>query len=54
MLRSRSDIWGNRRGVDPLLGLLRDQDADVRAATADALGSLGDKRAVEPLISLLK
>lgn len=35
--------------VDPLLGILDDADWKVRGAAAWALGSIGDKRAIEPL-----
>lgn len=35
--------------LSPLIGALQDSDASVRTAAADALCSLGDARAVEPL-----
>ena len=35
--------------VDALIDALRDKDENVRKAVARALGSIGDKRAVEPL-----
>jgi len=52
--------WGMRRAVIRALGLiwglkevidLGDEDADVRCRAAEALGRLGDERAVEPLIA---
>jgi HEAT repeat protein len=36
-----------------LLATLRDEDSDVRSSAAQALGSLGDARAVEPLLAAL-
>jgi HEAT repeat protein len=40
--------------LDPLLGALRDPDAEVRAAVAETLGYYGDARALAPLRELLK
>ena len=39
--------------MEPLIACLKDKDVD-RAFAAEALGKLGDKRAVEPLIACLK
>jgi hypothetical protein len=39
------------RAVEPLVRLLRDPDADLRAAAADALGRLNDTRSVPALVS---
>ena len=36
--------------VEPLIAALRDKDAKVREFAAEALGQIGDTRAVEPLI----
>lgn len=38
---------------DPLLSALKDTNADVRDAAADALGALKDPRAVDPIIAAL-
>jgi HEAT repeat protein len=35
--------------VSSLIRALNDEDAEVRAAAAEALGKLGDVRAVDPL-----
>ncbi len=40
--------------VEPLLARLLDKDQKVQMAAAEMLGQLGDARAVEPLIDLLK
>jgi HEAT repeat protein len=40
--------------VAPLLGCLKDEDAGRRQGAAQALGELGDKRAVDPLIACLQ
>ena len=40
--------------VAPLLDCLKDEDASRRQGAADALGQLGDKRAVDPLIACLQ
>jgi len=40
--------------IDRLIGLLKDEDDDVRKSAADALGKIGSDRAVELLIPLLK
>jgi HEAT repeat protein len=44
---------GDARGVDPLLNLLRDANPVVRMHTALALGKLGDRRAIRPLVSVI-
>src|ERR1700730_6296255 len=40
--------------VEPLLATLKDSDSLVQMAVAKALGQIGDARAVEPLIELIK
>src|SRR5439155_1864902 len=40
--------------VDPILGLLHDDDAHVRRWAAYYLGLLGRRQAVEPLVPLLR
>jgi HEAT repeat protein len=42
------------RGVGPLHGRLRDDDADVRLVAAWALGEIKERDSVEPLIELLE
>jgi HEAT repeat protein len=44
----------NTWAVDLLLPYLRDADARVVRAAADALASIGDARAIEPLLELLR
>jgi HEAT repeat protein len=39
--------------MEPLIAALKDRDKDVRKAAAQALGKIGDPRAVEPLIPAL-
>ncbi|MDZ7413064.1 MAG: HEAT repeat domain-containing protein, partial [candidate division KSB1 bacterium] len=39
--------------VEPLVGCLRDEDSDVREAAAEALGKIGDKRAIAALAAAL-
>jgi HEAT repeat protein len=39
--------------VRPLVAILESKDREMRRAAAEALGRLGDKRAVEPLIAVL-
>ncbi len=39
--------------VQPLIDLLNDPSTDVRLFSVEALGKLGDSRAIEPLIPLL-
>ncbi len=43
---------GDKRAVEPLIGLFGDKDSEVRRAAAESLGELGDPRAVEPLMAL--
>jgi HEAT repeat protein len=45
---------GDARAVEPLIGMLGDEDSDVRYDAAEALGKIGDVRAVEPLIKALE
>jgi len=40
--------------VEPLLGVLKDDDWRLRVGAARALGRIGDSRAVEPLLGALK
>jgi HEAT repeat protein len=40
--------------VEPLCRALHDSDADVRVAAVEALGVLGDERALEPLAAALR
>jgi HEAT repeat protein len=40
--------------VEPLIGVLKDENACMRSFAAEGLGELGDKRAVEPLVAVLK
>ena len=47
-------LIGDRRAVEPLLGVLWDDSLDVRWVAAEGLGRLRDPRAVEPLGELLK
>lgn len=37
--------------VDPLIACLKDKDRDVRERAAEALGKIGDKRAISALVS---
>ena len=39
--------------ADALLAALKDEDATVRGSAAAALGEIGDRRAVEPLLAML-
>ena len=41
-------------GGEPLIAALKDEDSRVRWRAANALGRLGDHRAVDPLIATLK
>ncbi len=43
-----------REMAELLIQVLKDKDNNVRMAAAEALGNIGDKRAVEPLIHALK
>ena len=40
--------------VEKLIEQLKEDDHIVRSSAADALGEIGDERAIEPLIELLK
>ena len=40
--------------VELLIEALKDEDWYIRMKAADVLGNTGDKRAVEPLIAILK
>ena len=42
------------RGLDAIVGALTDENPDVRTAAADALGRIGDVRAVEALVSAVR
>ena len=44
----------DRRGVEPVITALKDENSYVRATAAWALGEIKDLRAVEPLIAALK
>lgn len=44
---------GDKRAVDPLIKLLKDQENIMRFTAATSLGQIGDTRAVEPLIKAL-
>lgn len=39
--------------LEPLILLLKDKDFGTRKKAAEALGKMGDKRAVEPLIQIM-
>ena len=39
--------------MDELIARLQDENTDVRSAAADALGWIGSKKAIEPLIAIL-
>ena len=43
-----------KQAVEQLIQTLKDEDSQVRDGAAQALGEIGDKRAVEPLINVLK
>lgn len=40
--------------VEPLISALRDMNSEVRKNAAEALGQMGDARAIEPLIKILR
>jgi HEAT repeat protein len=40
--------------LDPLLGLLKDGEPEAQAGAAEALGRLGDRRALPPLLAALR
>ena len=48
------DVLVGSEVVDALLGRLEDPDADVRSDAAQALGLIGDHRAIEPLIDAME
>jgi len=50
---TRYDVLVMRNDVDGAVKGLEDKSADVRSASARALGEIGDQRAVEPLIKVL-
>jgi len=43
------DLMRRARNVDGLIRALEDPDENIRLAAAEALGSAGDERAMEPL-----
>ncbi len=45
--------WMGASAVEPLISLLEDKDTEMRDRAADALSSIGDARAVEPVIAAL-
>ena len=46
--------WEAEGNIECLIAALKDKDSNVREAAAEALGELGDKRAVKPLLTALK
>jgi HEAT repeat protein len=54
-----ADIFGRKRralynkAVHPLIAVLQDSDDGVRQAAAEALGKIGDARAIVPLADLM-
>ncbi len=46
--------YAQNEGVEKLIRDLNDESKDVRSKAAKALGKIGDTKAVEPLIALLK
>ncbi|MDR1818618.1 MAG: HEAT repeat domain-containing protein [Methanobrevibacter sp.] len=50
---STSLIKMGNNAVEPLIKLLENEDWKIRGAASWALGSIGDKRAIEPLKNLL-
>lgn len=51
--RRRIQSLVERRDIDGLIASLTNTDMDVRTRVAEALGDIGDERAVEPLITAL-
>jgi HEAT repeat protein len=45
---------GDARALEPLIGMLKNEDYGLRISAAEALGKLGNTHAVKPLITLLK
>ena len=43
-----------KKDIEGLIKALKDKDSDVREEAAEALGEIGDDRAVEPLTKALK
>ena len=43
---------GDRRAVDHLIAALKNKDEYVRYSAIQALADIGDKKAIEPLVSL--
>jgi HEAT repeat protein len=50
----KKGLRNDTRAVEPLIRALNDPDKTVRAGAAFALGKIGDVRAFEPLLPLLK
>lgn len=44
----------DRDAIEPLLQALQDPEMDVRIAAAEALGRVGDARAIQPLVAALR
>jgi hypothetical protein len=42
--------WGDRRSVEPLLGLIQDEDAEVRRQVIETVGYPKNERTLEPLL----
>ena len=45
---------GDESAVEPLIGLLNDDDVSVRRHAAGALGKIGDEKALKPLQNVQK
>jgi HEAT repeat protein len=54
LFKSKVEKMKAKRDVEGLIEALNDEDFNVRAAAASALGEIGDKRAVKPLRDALK
>ena len=52
--RSQNFKIGDTRAVKPLIDNLKDKEPDFRGEIAEALGKIGDKKAILPLNKLLK
>ncbi|MFA7198221.1 MAG: HEAT repeat domain-containing protein [Methanoculleus sp.] len=50
--RKDIDTMRRHRDIDGLVGALLDPEESVRLAAAEALGTVGDERAVETLVRL--
>lgn len=46
-----ASVWRDRGAVDPLIGVLKKPSASLKRAAAEALGRIGDKRAVPALLT---